>query len=263
MIEPKPIELNVDIEHEIRSVLLKTYSQAESYVDMLLDTEPLVERFQYLYSVIGPELFAPTTRILCSGFSVGSEMIMARQFGFGAIHGVEVDGFLVETCKKRLSYFSEMYPVYYDGNYLPYSDSRYDVITSGHVIEHTRSPELYLSECMRVLREGGYISLEFPNRYNFTELHTGLLSFEWLPRFIRNALIRLVSCKISPLSKEVKSKYASIVGTNLQQISIGYIKRALKQTGYSFQILNVSTPAPGYVRCVIRKSSLPFSLTNH
>ena len=70
-----------------------------------------------------------------------------------------------------------MYPSHYEGTFLPYDDAQFFVVASGHVIEHTNDPFIYLSECMRVLRVGGYLSLEFPNRYHHTELHTGLPSF--------------------------------------------------------------------------------------
>ena len=99
-------------------------------------------RFQYLQSIIGIDACRPETRIFISGFSAGSEMIAARQFGFGKIHGSEVDHFLVAFCQKRLSQFRDMYPVYYDGNNLPYESKKFDVLVSGHIVEHTRNPEL-------------------------------------------------------------------------------------------------------------------------
>lgn len=246
-------------EREIRSELLSHYragnSRVDSYVNDLMDTQPFIERFNYLFSVIGPKLFTESSRFFCSGFSLGSELIAARRFGFKYIFGVEVDLFLVSTAQKRLSYLDDMHLIYYGGNYLPFADEQFDVIASGHVIEHTGSPEIYLRECLRVLRPGGVINLEFPNRFHWKELHTGLPSFEWLPRVIRNRMIWLISSKISPLSAESKTRYTSIVTTGLQQISIGGIRKMMSESGYSCKIVGIQRPVPGFIRAVIQKGA--------
>lgn len=253
--------LDIAVEDEIRALLVQHFApiyhdRADSYVAMILAIDHYVSRFQYLQTVIGSGIVLVETRILISGFGVGSEMIAARQFGFGKVCGVEVDRFLVSACESRLRYLPDTYPTYYDGDYLPYDDAQFEVVASGHVIEHTRSPELYLQECMRVLIPHGYLSLEFPTRYHRTELHTQLPSFEWLPRPIRNATIRILSDRFSPLNTETKSRYHSIISTNLQQISMGGIQRMLKRIAYPFAILNHVEAAPGIIRCVIQKGPL-------
>jgi ubiquinone/menaquinone biosynthesis C-methylase UbiE len=192
-------------------------------------------------------------KLLVSGCGAGSEMITAKQFGVGQVYGVEVEQFWIDICKQRLRYIPDMHPTYYDGESLPYTDAEFKVIASGHVIEHTRSPERYLRECMRVLAPGGYISLEFPNRYHHTELHMHLHSFEWLPRPVRNTIVRGLASPLSPLKKDAKRRYRDIVITNLQQISVGGISRMLKRIGQPFTILDSVRPLPGVTRCVIRK----------
>ena len=42
---------------------------------------------------------------------------------------------------------------------LPCADGSFDVVLSTQVLEHVRDPELYLSECFRVLRPGGRMLL--------------------------------------------------------------------------------------------------------
>ena len=73
-------------------------------------------------------------------------MIVARQFGFGAIHGVEVEDIYSTASKVRLKYLPHMYPGPYNGSHLPYADGQFAVVTSGHVIEHTGT---LVSICMR------------------------------------------------------------------------------------------------------------------
>jgi ubiquinone/menaquinone biosynthesis C-methylase UbiE len=185
---------------------------------------------------------------------MGSEMIMARQFGFVKIYGVEVDQILVDATKKRLRDYSDMYPVFYDGIVLPYEDGQFNVVASGHVIEHTSDPRFYMQEILRVLAPGGFLLLEFPHRYYIFELHTGLLSFEWLPRKLRNLVLLKLSSRFSPLSENVKQRYTSIVTTNLQQISMGGIMRMMHETGYSTKLLSRRQTAAGIISCVIYRN---------
>lgn len=255
---PDSLNLDTAVEDEIRRLLLEHFApsyqdRVNSYVQALLAPESYVSRFEYLRSVIGSDGLRPEVKILISGCGAGSEMLEARKLGLEHIYGVEVEQFWITVCQRRLKYFSNMHTSHYDGDYLPYDDAEFDVVASGHVVEHTRDPELYLRESMRVLVPGGYLSLEFPNRYHHTELHTHLLSFEWLPRPIRNAIVRALSSLLSPLKDDVKTRYSAITATNLQQISIGGIKRSLNRIGEPFSILNSVRAMPGVTRCVIRK----------
>ncbi len=184
---------------------------------------------------------------------MGSEMIMARQFGFGKVYGVEVEQILLDATKIRLTQFTDMYPLLYDGKSLPYEDGQFNVVASGHVVEHTGDPRYYLQEVLRVLAPGGYLYLEFPHRYYYVELHTQLPSFEWLPWKLRDAVLRILSSKNSPLREEAKSRYLSIVTTNLQQISLGGVMRMIRTTGYSAKLMGRTHPAPGILSSVIRR----------
>ena len=253
-----PMPLEVELENEVRLLLIEHFApiykaRVEDYVVSLLDPGHHVEQLNYLKSIIGADVFSPASSLLISGFSAGSEMIAARQLGFGEIYGVEVDPFLQEICLKRLSPFTGMVPRLYDGNYLPFEGGRFSVVTSSHIIEHTHDPALYLIDCMRVLQAGGYLFLEFPHRYHRIELHTQLPSFEWLPRPIRDACLRLLRSRYSLLAPDVKKRYNDILTTNLQQISLGGVKRILRQTGYDTVIVHHVEVVPGIIRCVIRK----------
>ncbi|MCL5807170.1 MAG: methyltransferase domain-containing protein [Deltaproteobacteria bacterium] len=256
----EPLNLNPEVENEIRLLLKDHYESVyhehtENYVNSLLSLVNYECRYQYLQSVIGNDSFRPESRIFVSGFSVGSEMIVARQFGFGKIYGAEVDLFLVNVCRKRLSQFPDMYPVHYDGNTLPYENEQFDVLVSGHIVEHTRVPELYLKECMRVIASGGYLFLEFPTRYHYKELHTLLPSFEWLPRLLRNGVLLTLSSRISPLNRQKKERFRCIVTTKLKQISMWQIRYLLMKNGYRPIVLNSNKAAPGIIRCVLQKRS--------
>jgi len=245
-------------EDEIRQELTDYYAESygeriHGYVDLLMNIDCIIDRYNYLFGVVDRRVIVDDRPVLVSGCSIGPEMLLARCYGYGEIHGVEVDPFLVCMCQKRLAHLPDMHPRLYDGDRLPYADQHFGLVLSGHVIEHTRDPQLYLSECMRVLQPGGYISLEFPNRYHRKELHTGLPSFEWLPRRLRNPWLRILYSRFSPLGSAAKQGYAGIIRTNLQQVGMPDIRQYLKASGYGWQILDVTTAAPGILRCVIKK----------
>ena len=247
-------------EDEAYALLLKRFApdykdRVNGYIKGLLAIDHYSGRIDYLGKIIGSKRFHSGIRVLVSGYGAGSEMIAARQAGLGEIHGVEVDPIWVEVTRKRLESMTDVYPSHYDGRLLPYSDARFDMLLSGHVIEHTSDPKLYLHECMRVLATGGYLSLEFPHRYHHTELHTRLPSLEWLPRSMRDTALRVLSGRYSPLTAGVKERYARIVSTGLQQISMASVRNWLKSSGYPHTILDTTKAAPGITRCVVRKDA--------
>lgn len=253
--------LEVEIENEVYDLLIEHFAslydmRVENYVVTLLDPDHHVEQLLYLKSVIGADFFSPASALLVSGFSAGSEMIAAQQLGFGEIYGVEVDPFLQRVCQKRLSHFGGMYPILYDGSYLPFAKGKFSVVTSSHIIEHTLDPALYLSECMRVMKDGAYLFLEFPHRFHRIELHTQLPSLEWLPRPLRNTFLRILRSRYSLLAPDVKKGYNDILTTNLQQISLGGVKRMLRKTSHDSVLVHQIEIVPGIIRCVIRKASM-------
>jgi GT2 family glycosyltransferase/glycosyltransferase involved in cell wall biosynthesis len=219
----------------------------------LLATEPSFGRLLYLSAHAPADALREGSAILISGFAAGSEMIAARRMGFGAVHGVEVDGELVDICRDRLRSFADMHPRHYDGATLPFADESFGVVASGHVIEHTADPQGYLGECLRVLEPGGLLLLEFPTRYHHTELHTGLPSLEWLPRAVRSRALLALGRPGSPLPGEVKRRCRTIVESGLQQISLGGVRAALRRTGHAWRMLHHARVAPGIVRCVVER----------
>jgi len=252
--------LNLEVEANIYKTLYEHFlpvygDRISSYVDSIVAIDHYLGRFDWLLETLSRNEANIASPILISGFSAGSEMIAARQSGFQQVYGVEVDPFLVSTTVTRTQYFDDFFPTLYDGQDLPFEDSTFAVVASGHIIEHTNDPFLYLCECLRVLKPGGYLALEFPNRFHRTELHTGLPSLEWLPMHIRNSLLKLITCKFSLLSLNIKNGYRSILGTNLKQISMGKVKSYVKKSGYNYSILRIDEVAPGVIRTAIRKNT--------
>jgi len=128
----------------------------------------------------------------------------------------------------------------------------YDLVLSGHVIEHCPDWREHLTECIQATRPNGKIYLEFPSRFHYKELHTGLISFEWLPAFLRR-FMNLFSAKLYFwLGKKEKSSARYAIQNTLQQVSECEIRRYIKKN-YQDSILVRSSvnPVPGIVRLVI------------
>ncbi len=54
-----------------------------------------------------------------------------------------------------------------DGKSLPFNDSTFDVVFHTMVAEHVEHPEIFMSECKRVLKPGGTILFQTPNRFYY------------------------------------------------------------------------------------------------
>ena len=252
-----PFEVDPAVEAECYAMLYDYAPQfvAEEYRDlhvrelMALDSG-FLSRFKYIQSHLPA---AALQRLLISGCSAGSEMIVARQFGFQEIHGTEVAQQYIDICQKRLNQCSGFEAVYYDGSHLPYPDERFTCVISAHIIEHTPSPYEYLREHMRVLEPGGWMFLEFPNRYHWRELHTRLPSVEYLPKPLRNAVLRLLSSRMSPLGEKSRKRYEAVL-TTLSPVSIWQVRWYLRKMGLAkSRIAHHYSPAPGYTRMLIVK----------
>lgn len=209
------------------------------------------ERFQYFLSKVPATVLA---RLLVSGCSVGSELIIARnQFGFQNITGTEVVADYIKIAHERLIGQEGIRVDLYDGKHLPYADNEFTALASGHIIEHTPSPYEYLCEHMRVLAPGGYFFLEFPDRYHPIELHTNLPSVEHLPWPIRDLALIYRASFLSPYPPE-KRKLFSLVRRTLKPVSVDLIRKFLKSIDpKNSRILHHYEPAPGFMRLIIEK----------
>jgi SAM-dependent methyltransferase len=186
------------------------------------------------------------SKLLISGCSAGSELLIAKKFGFSEIHGVEISQDLASIAKLRLSDEPSMHIDLYDGEHLPFEDASFSMITSSHVIEHTKCPFHYVAEHLRVLKVGGMFFIEFPSRYWYMELHTGLISFEYLPLKIRNKILNKLAKRILGYQ---------VVINELVPISARQIIRYCKSSGFETKIIKKDPLRHGFGRLVVQKLS--------
>lgn len=222
----------------------------EAHVQGLMSlTSGFVTRFQYFVPRFPARAFR---RLLVSGCSAGTEMLVARQYGFQEIHGTEVDPDYIDICRARMEHLEGFEAVCYDGMNLPYPDGHFSSILSAHIIEHTPSPYDYLREHLRVLEPGGWMFLEFPSRYHHTELHTRLPSFEYLPLPLRAKVLSFFgSSRFSPFGADSRQRFRAVLRT-LQPISLWQIRLWLRRAGRTnAEVVHWCKPAPGVIRCLI------------
>jgi SAM-dependent methyltransferase len=256
--EPNEMTVSLDPEREeacrarLRDYLTRLGDHSvEQNVEQLFTTEGgFVDRFIYM-SKRAPSRVKE--RLLVSGCSVGSEMIVARRYGYKQIVGVETSSEHVDIARDRLRGTAGFEVVLYDGNALPYPDGHFSAVVSGHIIEHTPSPFLYLREHMRVLKKGGIFFLEFPDRYHPVELHTNLPSAEAYPLPIRSLLLRYRGLSFWRYSDEERRRFTKVRKT-LQPVSLWQIRSYLVLMGLTrSRIIHQYQPLPGYQRMLIMK----------
>lgn len=229
------------------------YFNVEGAVAASMSLDGARSRFLYLRGVLPESVFSSATRVFVSGTEAGGEMIVAREFGFTPVNGVDVDPVFVEVARRRLAGLEGFDCRLYDGARVPYEDGSFDVALSGHVIEHTADPRGYLRELLRVLRKSGYLFLEYPTRYHRRELHTGLPSLEWAPGPFRKAALRFLGSRAAPIEPEARRRYSTILDTGLKPVSLPQIRFWIARSGSRASLLDVTTAAPGIIRTIFRK----------
>jgi 2-polyprenyl-3-methyl-5-hydroxy-6-metoxy-1,4-benzoquinol methylase len=95
-------------------------------------------------------------RVLDVGCSDGA--IMAPFVGRFEVHGVDASEALVAAAQAK-----GIRARVCDVEELPYGDGEFDAIFAGEVIEHQLSTDRFLTECNRVLKQGGLTILTIPN----------------------------------------------------------------------------------------------------
>jgi SAM-dependent methyltransferase len=193
--------------------------------------------------------------VLVVGSALGGESIAAHGMGAASVVGLDVDPALVKRSREiaLAMGLSSLQFISFDGAAFPGLEP-VDVVLSGHVIEHTARPSFHLDECLRALKPDGYLFLEFPTRFHRRELHTGLISFEWLPMPMRNGMNSLAGWISSIGHRDAASQRAARheINHELRQISTIQIRLWLRRRS-RVAIIKRDVPAPGIVRLCIQK----------
>ena len=114
------------------------------------------------------------------GYGVNSEV-----FGKG-LENIYCSDFNIANLVKCKEYMNRHENVFYlavDAQSLPFDDESFDLVTAFSLIEHVPDQEQMLREALRVLKKGGELVMQFPNRHFFMELHSGIPFYCLVPGF--------------------------------------------------------------------------------
>ena len=76
-----------------------------------------------------------------------------------------------------------------DAEALPFKDTAFDMVSLFSVIEHVEDQQQAICEAFRVLKPGGTLVVQIPNRRFPVELHSGLPNPLLCPEFVRRPLL--------------------------------------------------------------------------
>ena len=114
-----------------------------------------------------------------------------------------------------------------DAQRLPFEDERFDLVTAISLIEHVPDQEQMLRETFRVLKKEGVLVMQFPNKYFFMELHSGI-PFCWLvPGFARPWVGRKLGYSgLSdihiPMPEQIEKTIGNILPAHVKVIKVIY-----------------------------------------
>lgn len=221
----------------------------------LLDIDAYLGRLHAFCVMAGLTSQFTGMSVLVIGSALGGESIAAHRMRAALVVGLDVDPALITRSREiaQAMGLSSLQFISFGGDAFPALEP-VDIVLSGHVIEHTASPSLHLDECLRALKPSGYLFLEFPTRFHRRELHTGLISFEWLPKPLRNGLNSLAGWVSSIGHHDAASQRVARheINHELRQISTIQIRLWLRGRAGA-AIIKRDVPAPGIVRLCIRK----------
>ena len=112
-----------------------------------------------------------------------------------------------------------------DAHSLPFKDATFDLVSLFSVIEHVENQEQALSEAFRVLKSGGALVIQIPNRRFPVELHSGLPSLLLLPSFIRMPVLRAIGYSwLGDIEIPSRKRMRRLIDNSRASVSINEVK---------------------------------------
>ncbi len=136
----------------------------------------------------------PNARVLEVGCGTGRPVVLFARADC-SVTGIDIDLNALEVARARSQEDRvgvDLFPA--DGLHLPFALSSYDIVLCHNVLEHIPRAmhSRAVCEMARVLRPGGILFIQTPNRLSPIDIHTSRLPFlHWLPRSLAGLVKRL------------------------------------------------------------------------
>lgn len=136
------------------------YDTIASDFDLIMNHYDLQRRLEVVFDQLLKEIPLDGRKVLDAGCGTGHFSKWALDRGARVV-SLDVGVNLLNEARKK----GIPQPVAGDVTQLPFPDATFEVVISSECIEHTPSPELAVSEMIRVLRPGGGLAITCPNRF--------------------------------------------------------------------------------------------------
>jgi SAM-dependent methyltransferase len=128
----------------------------------------------------------------------------------------------LEECRNRIDPKDKnLFLVRGDAQLLPFKRESFDLVSAFSLIEHVSDKKEMLGELLSILKKDGELVLQFPNKYFFMELHTGLPAYFIPPSPIKPWFLRKIG-------------YERLLEINIP--TVREIKKIIEDLGVSVEI---------------------------
>lgn len=108
---------------------------------------------------------------------------------------------------------------------LPFNDAAFDLVSLFSVIEHVGDQEQALCEAFRVLKPGGTLVVQIPNRHFPIELHSGLPNPLMCPGFVRRPLLRALGySQLQEIEIPSRKRMLRLIASSPASVSVNEAK---------------------------------------
>ena len=156
--------------------------------------------------------------------------------GYGVNSGVFGEGFENIYCsdfnvinlvksKEYMNRHENVFLLCADAQSLPFEDECFDLVTAISLIEHVLDQKQMLREALRVLKKEGVLVMQFPNKYFFMELHSGIPFYWMVPGFARPWVWRKWGYRgLSEINIPVPGEIRKVIGKIDPAVNVKVIK---------------------------------------
>lgn len=146
----------------------------------------------YLKNYTAEQMFKDKN-VLDIGCGAAGKSLYYASLGAKSVTGLDIVSYYEQEANvlAKLYNLSDKFSfVLGDASALPFNDNSFDTIIINDAVEHVDKPELVLTECIRVLKKGGRIYLNFPPYHHPFGAHlSDAINIPWVHLFFSDATL--------------------------------------------------------------------------